>query len=177
MKGDELLPTFISQQGGIVVPLFVLGIVSASFSSADSALTSLTTSFCIDICHRPDDEQLRKRIHITMCLLFVLSILLIHMMNNSSLTDTIYTIVSYTYSPLLGLFAFGLFTMRHVKDSCVPYICVVSPLLCYATDWSCQHWLDYHFGYELLMFNGLLTFIGLWFSSFRNETSLGKQMS
>ena len=149
--------------------LFVLGVTAASFSSADSALTSLTTSYCVDIRRRPDDERLRRRVHVAMCVLFVLVILLIRASGSSSLIDAIYTIVSYTYGPLLGLFAFGLFTQRGVRDRLVPCVCVASPLLCYAIDRIAKQQFDYHFGYELLMLNGLLTFLGLWLLSRSRE--------
>jgi uncharacterized membrane protein len=106
-----------------------------------------------------------------MCLLFAVFILLIHAVNSGSLIDTIYMIVSYTYGPLLGLFAYGLFTKQRVADRWVPYVCVASPLLCYAIDWSCQRQFDYHFGYELLMLNGLLTFLGLCLTSMAGSKS------
>jgi hypothetical protein len=110
-----------------------------------------------------------------MCLLFVLFILLFRAFNSISLIDAIYTLVSYTYGPLLGLFAFGLFTSRRPADRLVPYICAASPLLCLAADRLAQSLWDYHFGYELLMLNGLLTFIGLWLSS-RHTRSAGRQI-
>ena len=169
--GDSLLPTYIGSflVGGdsvAAIPvLFTLGIVAASFSTADSALTSMTTSYCVDICQRPDDERLRRRVHIVMCIVFVLFILLFRAVNSTSLIDAIYIMVSYTYGPLLGLFAFGLFTKKKPKDGWVPYICVASPLLCYGMDQWTQTYLDYHFGYELLMLNGVLTFTGLWISA------------
>ena len=164
-KGDELLPFFVEgavNPSSITIPLlFTLGIVAASFSSADSALTSLTTSYCVDIRKRTDDERLRKRTHLIICGLFVVFILLFHAFNSTSLIDAIYTIVSYTYGPLLGLFAFGLFTKRQVRDRLVPLVCVASPFVCYGVDTLAQSLWDYHFGYELLMLNGLLTFLGL----------------
>ena len=163
LKGDELLPTFV--QGTSVVYLFVLGIVAASFSSADSALTSLTTCYCVDIRRQPDNELLRKRMHVVMCFIFVLFILLFRTVNSTSLIDAVYILASYTYGPLLGLFAFGLFTWWQPNDRLVPYICIASPLICYALDTATQHLWAYHFGYELLMLNGLLTFVGLWLSS------------
>jgi len=135
--------------------------VAASFSSADSALTSLTTCYCVDIRHRQDDELLRKRTHIAMCLFFVLFIILFRYTNTTSLIDAIYILVSYTYGPLLGLFAFGLFTKGKPCDRLTPYICIASPLLCFALDIAAQQLWGYHFGYELLMLNGLLTFTGL----------------
>ncbi len=160
-KGDELLPMFVNQTGGVVSILFVIGILAASFSSADSALTSLTTCYCVDICNRQDDEHLRRRVHIAMCVFFAAFILLFDAINSKSLIDAIYTIVSYTYGPLLGLFAFGLFTKGEVRDKFVPYICVVSPLLCYVIDQIAKQQFGYHFGYELLLLNGFLTFLGL----------------
>lgn len=167
-SGDELLPTFIQSVACnphsvfSVQCLFVLGIVAASFSSADSALTSLTTIFCVDIREKPDDVGLRKRVHLAMCGLFVLFILVFKAINSTSLIDAVYIIVGYTYGPLLGLFAYGLLTKRGVNDRLVPYIAVVAPLLCYAID-SAVGWLTgYRFGYELLMLNGLLTFVILW---------------
>jgi Na+/proline symporter len=175
-KGDELLPAFVAGQGGAVSVLFAIGIVAASFSSADSALTSLTTSFCIDICHRPADERLRKHVHAGMCVLFAVFILFVYAVNSSSLIDTIYTIVSYTYGPLLGLFAFGLFTRRGVNDGRVPFVCVASPLVCFAADSACQWLWDYRFGYELLMLNGLLTFLGLWLFSAKASARAGQSL-
>ncbi len=161
VKGDELLPMFVNQTGGVVSILFVIGILAASFSSADSALTSLTTCYCVDIRGRQDDERLRRRVHIAMCVFFVAFILLFDAINSKSLIDAIYTIVSYTYGPLLGLFAFGLFTKGEVRDRFVPLICVASPLLCYVIDQIAKQQFGYHFGYELLLLNGLLTFAGL----------------
>jgi Na+/proline symporter len=162
LKGDELLPTFVQDTSAIY--LFVLGIVAASFSSADSALTSLTTCYCVDIRRKPDNEPLRKHMHIIMCFIFVLFILLFRAVNSTSLIDAVYILASYTYGPLLGLFCFGLFTHKKPNDSLVPYICIASPLMCYALDAATQHLWNYHFGYELLMLNGLLTFLGLWLS-------------
>ena len=164
LKGDELLPTFV--QGTYAVYLFVLGIVAASFSSADSALTSLTTCFCVDIRRQPNNELLRKRMHVMMCFIFVLFILLFRAVNSTSLIDAVYTLASYTYGPLLGLFTFGLFTRQQPIDRFVPYICIASPLICYVLNLVTQHVWNYRFGYELLMLNGLLTFMGLWLTHF-----------
>ena len=167
MKGDELLPTFVQGTPTIhyslfTLHLFVLGIVAASFSSADSALTSLTTSYCVDIRRQPDNELLRKRMHIVMCFIFVIFILIFRAVNSTSLIDAVYILASYTYGPLLGLFTFGLFTRKQPCDRLVPYICIASPLICYTVDSIAQQLWDYHFGYELLMLNGLLTFLGLY---------------
>ena len=168
LKGDELLPSFIlSSFHPLTLHLFILGIVAASFSSADSALTSLTTCFCVDIRRQPDNESLRKKMHVVMCLIFVVFILLFRAFNSTSLIDAIYTLASYTYGPLLGLFVFGLFTKKQTNDRLVPYICIASPLVCYALDTITQHLWGYHFGYELLMLNGLFTFLGLSIKSAR----------
>ena len=166
-KGDELLPVFV-QQTSSISPLtsyiFMLGMVAAAFSSADSALTALTTSYCVDICGRPDDERLRRRVHIAMAGVFVVFILLFRVLNSTSVIDAIYILCSYTYGPLLGLFAFGLLTKRHANDRLVPYICVASPIICYLLDLLVGQLTGYRFGYELLMLNGFLTFLGLWLS-------------
>ena len=159
--GDELLPVFVEKSSQFTLGLFTLGIVAASFSSADSALTALTTSFCVDICQRQGDEMLRKRVHIGMAVVFAIFILLFRALNSTSIIDAIYILCSYTYGPLLGLFAFGLLTKRNTKDSWVPYICVISPILCYLLDWLVGTYTGYRFGYELLMLNGLLTFSAL----------------
>ena len=165
VAGDELLPMYVEKAGTLVMALFVLGIVAASFSSADSALTSLTTIYCVDIMGQKDHELLRKRTHLVVCAIFVLFILFFKMVNSTSLIDAIYIICGYTYGPLLGLFAYGLLTKRGVNDRLVPYIAVASPLLCYAIDYGVGQTTGYHFGYELLMMNGLLTFLGLYLSS------------
>ena len=171
LKGDELLPTFVQGTSTLytsrfTLHLFVLGIVAASFSSADSALTSLTTCYCVDIRRQPDNELLRKRMHVVMCFIFVLFILLFRVFNSTSLIDAVYILASYTYGPLLGLFAFGLFTKQQPDDRLVPYICIASPLICYALDTTTQYIWGYRFGYELLMLNSLLTFLGLWLTHF-----------
>ena len=164
-SGDELLPMYATGRlGQAVLVLFIVGIVAASFSSADSALTSLTTSYCVDIRERAGDERLRKRAHLGMAVIFVVFILLFRLLNSTSVLDAIYVMCGYTYGPLLGLFAFGLFTRRQVNDRLVPYICIASPLLCFLLDKTISATTGYQFGYELLMLNGLLTFLGLWLS-------------
>lgn len=163
-SGDELLPMFAAtgKMGNMVVVLFTIGIVAASFSSADSALTALTTTYCVDIKEKADDEALRHRVHAGMSVVFIIFILLFRTFNSTNLIDAIYILVSYTYGPLLGLFAFGLFTKYQVTDRWVPYFAILSPILCYALDVLAQQLWGYHFGYELLMLNGAFTFAGLY---------------
>lgn len=165
--GDELLPMFAAtgRLGSVVVVLFTVGIVAASFSSADSALTSLTTSYCVDIRGRKDDERLRKRAHLGIAVVFALFILVFRVVNSTSVIDAIYILCSYTYGPLLGLFAYGLLTKRSVNDRVVPYVAVASPIVCYVLNDAVAHATGYQFGYELLMLNGALTFAGLWLLS------------
>ena len=151
--------------GNWVMVFFTIGIVAACFSSADSALTSLTTIYCVDIKNRDNDESLRKRVHFVMSLCFIGFILLFSWFNSTNLLDAIYTLVSYTYGPLLGFFSFGLFTKRTVKDKLSPFIAIISPLLCYILSTFIESFTSYKFGYELLMINGTFTFLGLWLFS------------
>ena len=161
---DDLLPMFAAtgNLGSLVIVLFTIGIVAASFSSADSAMTALTTTWCVDIMEKKDDEKLRKRTHLGFALLFVVFIFAFKALNSTSVIDAIYIICSYTYGPLLGLFAFGLFTRWQVKDRYVPYIAIISPVICFAIETVTRQTTGYEFGYELLMVNGLLTFVGLY---------------
>ena len=163
---DDLMLQAVAggQLGTWVVILFTIGIVAACFSSADSALTALTTTFCVDICNREKDERLRRKAHLGVSVVFVLFILVFRLVNSTSLIDAIYTIVSYTYGPLLGLFSFGLLTKRSVNDRVIPYVAVASPVICFALDTIVSKTTGYQFGYELLMLNGLITFSGCWLS-------------
>ena len=168
---DELmlLPVAGGMLGSGVEVLFTIGVVAACFSTADSALTSLTTSFCVDICEQPKNETLRKRIHFAMSVVFILFILVFKVFNSTSLIDAVYILCSYTYGPLLGLFAFSLLTRRSVNDKFVPYIAIASPLLCFAIDTLSMKLWNYKFGYELLMLNGILTFAGLYLSNIKRK--------
>ena len=144
-----------------------MGLTAASFSTVDSSLTALTTSYCVDIREQPENEKLRRVVHFFMALLFALFIILFDTINSTSAIDAVYTLCSYTYGPLLGLFAFGLLTKRKADDRHVPYIAIASPLLCLAIDYTTKTWSGYVFGYEMLLLNGLLTFVGLALSSLR----------
>lgn len=160
---DELLPMFAAsgKMGTLVLMLFSIGIVAASFSGTDSALTAVTTSFCVDIKERPADEKLRRMAHLGVCALFALFILLFRVINSTSVIDAIYIVLSYTSGPLLGLFAYGIITKCSVNDKLVPYICIASPVICFAVDQLTASLTGYRFGYELLLLNGMLVFIGL----------------
>ena len=171
-RGDDLLPMFAAtgRLGQLPMALFVLGIVAASFSSADSALTALTTSYCVDIKQRNNDERLRKIVHKVMAIVLVVAVLIFRWLNSTSVIDAVYIIVGYTYGPLLGMFGFGLFTRRKVNDKKVPYVAVASPLLSFLVDYVSTNVFGYRFGYELLLLNGLITFCGMMiFSRHNNE--------
>ncbi len=160
---DKIMPmiasTIMSPIAGVC---FVLGIISASFSSADSALTSITTTLSIDILGYKNDQQRRQWLHLVVCALFAIIVILFGYTQNHSIIDTIYTIVSYAYGPLLGLFAFGLFTHFKVRDRLVPLVVTASPILCYIINAITSHFWGYQWGYELLLLNGMFTFVGLY---------------
>lgn len=170
--GDDILPMFCTSGilGETILIFFTIGIIAAAFSSADSALTALTTSFCVDIigigkAEAKRAKRLRLMTHLVISILFAAIIIAFKALNNRSIIDAIYILASYTYGPLLGLFFFGLFTKRRANDKFVPYICIFSPLICLATDHWVKEYMGYQFGYELLMLNGAITFAGLWLSS------------
>lgn len=175
---DDILPMFATQGylGQSVLVLFTIGIIAAAFSNSDSALTAMTTSVCIDLLKTDKDTEetarrKRKKVHLSLSILLAFFICLVEMLNNKSVIDAIYIIASYTYGPLLGMFAFGLFTRRQTKDRLVPLIAIASPVLCYALDWWINKETGYKFGYELLMLNGSLTFAGLMLLSGKEKTA------
>lgn len=177
-KGDDILPLFAAEGylGPTVLVLFTIGIIAAAFSSADSALAALTTSFCIDILGtEKQTEQMaaatRRKVHLLICTAFVACILAFEAIGSQSVIDTIYVLASYTYGPLLGLFVFGLFTKKIPTDRFVPYVAIASPVVCYLIDWATFTATGYKFGYEMLMLNGLLTFMGLLALSVKNKGS------
>jgi SSS family transporter len=169
-KTDELFP-MIATQGyfpKVVGLLFVVGLISAAYSAAGSALTALTTSFTVDILgsNKSSNEaktvKVRKLVHIGMSVVMGLVILVINMLNNTSVIDAVYIMASYTYGPILGLFAFGIFTRKHVYDKYVPLVALMSPVLCFILQKNSQAWFNgYSFSYELLIMNAFFTFIGL----------------
>ncbi len=155
--------------GDSVVIFFTVGILASSFATADSAMTAMTTSFCIDICGRSDDERLRKRVHLMVAAVFACVIIAVNAIGTTSVIDAIYTMCSYTYGPLLGLFLYAFCHGRKKGDAkkgetpliVIASLCVGSSLLCYVLDFVSSALWGYHFGYELLMINGAITFLGL----------------
>ena len=164
---DQILSVMATEYLGFpVLIFFTIGIIAAAFSSADSALTALTTSVCIDILNvkRDNEKQakkIRKRVHQLVSLAFLLVILIINSIHQENVLDTIYKVASYTYGPLLGLFFFGLFSKVSIRDKYVPYICILAPALSYLIEFLSLRLLSYTVGYEILLLNGLLTAIGL----------------
>lgn len=177
---DDLYPLIATRGGmGIAVPiLFILGLIAAAYSSADSALTALTTSFTVDILGISGRDEktvtrIRKRVHIAVTLAVMIIILVFREINNQSVIGAVFTVAGYTYGPLLGLYAFGLFTKRDIIDKATPYIAVASPMIAYVLNkYSVQLLWGYRFGYELLVINGLITFLGLLIFSRRPPRSV-----
>jgi Na+/proline symporter len=166
---DQLYPLLAVEGylGPMVGIFFVLGLIAAAYSSSDSALTALTTSYAIDILEvdKMDEktaELKRQRVHIGMSIVLIIVILIFRVINNDSVIAQLFTAAGYTYGPLLGLYAFGLFTKRKVRDDRVPYIAVASPMLCFFLDmYSADLFNGYEIGFEILLINGMITYLGL----------------
>ncbi len=167
--GDTIFPA-VATSGylpAIVGVLFVLGLVSCAFSAGGSALTALTTSFTVDIIGTKgkSEEQVkstRQKVHLTMAVLMMAVIVVFYLLNTNSAIDAVYKLASYTYGPILGMFAFGLFCKREVRDKWVPVVAVIAPILSFILQSNSQKWFNgYVFSYELLLFNALFTIIGL----------------
>ncbi len=173
-KGDGLFPTVAtsSHLPVVVGVLFIVGLFSSAYSAAGSALTALTTSFTLDIlgnsqAHKQQDESTlaatRKRVHVGMALLMAAVIFVFGLLNNASVIDAVYILASYTYGPILGLFAFGILCKAKVRDRFIPLVAVASPILCFILAQNSEAWFHgYKFSYELLIFNALFTMAGMW---------------
>lgn len=166
---DDLFPILAKNHLGIgVFVFFLLGLIAAAYSSADSALTSLTTSFSIDILdiekkHNAEKQvKMRKRIHIMISLILILVIIVFkYIIKDESVISKLFVFAGYTYGPLLGLYAFGLFTKWDVKDKFIPIIAILSPILSYIISVNSLKWFGFEFGFFILILNGFLTFLGL----------------
>ena len=165
-RSDDLYPLIaLNNLGEITSVIFLLGIIAAAYSSADSALTSLTTSFCIDflnIDNSSNKKRIRFFVHIGFSVILFIVILIFKEINDESVINSIFKAAGYTYGPLLGLFSFGIFTKYNVRDRYVLPICILSPALSYLVNiYSEQLLFGYKFGFEILLLNGLITFLGL----------------
>ncbi|WP_424492760.1 sodium:solute symporter [Salinimicrobium sp. GXAS 041] len=165
---DDLYPMLALNHFGLAAGIvFLLGIVAAAFSSADSALTALTTSFCVDILDlqsRKLENQKKTRlfVHIGFTILMFVVIILFNEINDSSVVNAVFKVAGFTYGPLLGLFAFGLLSKAKVRDKMVPVVCVLSPIICIILDINSTAWFNgYKFGFEILLVNAAITCLGL----------------
>lgn len=162
--GDSLFPA-VATSGllpGVVGLFFVLGLVSSAYGAGGAAMTALTTSFTVDILRKGGEEKVRKGVHLAMAALMVVTILVFNALNSTSAIDAVYKLASYTYGPILGLFAFGILTRKSVKDKYVPIVAIAAPLICLILQLNAERWFGgYRFSYELLPLNAALTFIGL----------------
>lgn len=168
VSSDDLFPSLALHEFGTFAGIFfLLGIIASSYASADSAMTALTTSFCIDFLNFKDKNEIQKqqqkfRVHIGVSLVFLIIIIIFRELNDRSLIDTVLTVAAYTYGPLLGMYSFGLFTKIKIKDQFVPFICVLSPVITFIINYYSKTWMNgYEFGYELLILNGLITYLCL----------------
>lgn len=174
---DKIFPSIAFHFSDITAILFILGMVSAGYSSADGTLTALTTTFCfniLDFGHRDTESahniKVRRIVHVTFALLYLLVIVAFRPFHNQSLIDTLFDVAGFTYGPLLGMFVFGMFTKRKVRDAWVPLVALLSPVLCYLLKVFGPSLLGgYQFGFEILLINGMLTFMGLFLLSSASE--------
>lgn len=171
---DKIFPSIAFSLSSFTAVVFVLGMVAAGYSSADGTLTALTTTFCYDFLRfdrRDDMSEARKLtcrrwVHVAFALVYLLVIIAFRPFHNQSLIDTLFDLAGFTYGPLLGMYAFGLFTKRTVKDRWVPLLAVLCPVICYVLKANSEAWFGgYRFGFELLLLNGLMTFVSLCFIS------------
>ena len=167
LKGDDVFPFLATGNyfPVIVGILFIIGFIAAAYSAAGSALTALTTSFTVDILNKENDSNLTKvrtLVHIGMAVFMVVCIYVIHMLNNDSVIQTVYKVASYTYGPLLGMFCFGIFTKRQVRDRWIPIAVILAPVITWVIDVNSAVWFNgYVFSHERLILNALLTFVGM----------------
>jgi SSS family transporter len=174
-EGDKLFPELaLHHMPPVISVIFIIALISALFPSADGAMTALTSSFCIDILdmqQRTDwteaqKKKYRQRIHLVMAFVFLLVVMIFEWVNNQSMIGVILKVATYTYGPLLGLYSFGIFTKRRVHDVLVPVVCVAAPLLCLIVDiYQSAFFGSFQIGLELLIINGLFTYLGLWLIS------------
>lgn len=170
-KGDDLFPTIAMQVlPGVIGLVFIIGLISALFPSADGAITALTASFCIDILgmnrnenlQEEEKSRLRKKVHLSFSAVFLVMVLFFKWLDNKEVVSILLDIASYTYGPLLGLFAFGILTRKKITDKLAPIVCLIAPAIAFTLDKTSAHWLGgYKFGFEMLAINGMITFIGL----------------
>ena len=167
LKGDEVFPFLATGNyfPVIVGILFIVGFIAAAYSAAGGALTALTTSFTVDILNKEKADNLTKVrtiVHIGMAILMAACIYVIHLLNDDSVIQTVYKVASYTYGPLLGMFCFGIFTKKQVRDRWIPLVVILAPVITWVIDVNSTVWFSgYVFSHERLILNALLTFVGM----------------
>ena len=171
--GDDLFPA-LSLQGYFpmtISVIFIIGLISALFPSADGALTAVTSSYCVDLLNLNEDKtktekekkRLRMKVHLTFTVVFFILIMVFKALNDKSIVYLIMEVAGYTYGPLLGLFAFGIFTKFQIsKKYSILTVTILAPIFTYLINYAVTTYTDYRIGVELIVLNGLLTFIGLW---------------
>jgi Na+/proline symporter len=179
--GDKLFPELaLHHMPPIVSVIFIIALISALFPSADGAITALTSSFCIDILgmQRREDwtekqkKTIRQRVHLFVAFVFLIFVLIFYKINDPSMIGVILKVAAYTYGPLLGLFTFGIITKRQVIDKWVPVVCIISPIICFVLDkFQKEIFGSFEIGLELLIINGLFTFLGLFLISKKGNTN------
>ena len=187
-KTDYLYPTIALKYLGIVPAMvFMLGLTAATFATTDSALTALTTSFCVDFLGFNKNKDINSKkmvttrhyVHIAFSGAMLLTIIIFNSINNGAVVGAIFKVASYTYGPLLGLYSFGLLAgKRQVRDKLVPFICLISPAICYYLSSNSAALMGgYVFDNELILVNGLITFAGLWIFSSAKSGAINHQLS
>lgn len=191
-RTDHLYPKIAFEHLGMGAGIFfILGLIASTYASSDSALTALTTSFCVDFLHfekntpaRPHEyaeeaelmayqnavirqQRVRTLVHLGFSILFILIILALNVLSSDAVINVIFKIAGYTYGPLLGLFMFGLFTNLKIRDNWAPLVCIASPVLTWVIEVSCKQWFDV--GFLIILINGVITFFGLWVISYRES--------
>ena len=171
VKGDDLFPTIaLKYLPGAVSIIFIIGLISALFPSADGAITALTSSFCLDILGIQHNKKLNEKqksktrmtVHLSFAVIFLLFVFFFKELNNKSIISILLDVAGYTYGPLLGLFAFGILTKRTINDELVTFVCIAAPFLCYIFQTNTATIFgNYQIGIEMLIINGALTFAGL----------------
>jgi Na+/proline symporter len=174
---DKLFPFLVfNHLPNSVGLIFFLGLLAAAYASSDSALTALTTSFCVDFLgFKEDNQRIRTRnlVHIGFSVVILLVILMFKILRNQSVINSLFTMAGYTYGPLLGMFAFGILTRYKPDDRLVPYISVISPVICiFLNQYSSRLFHGYRFGFELLIINGLLVFLGMYLTRIKRNIPL-----
>lgn len=176
-RTDDLYPMLAldGHLGTTAAILFIIGLIAAAYSSADSALTALTTSVCIDFLEiekKEVDEQtsLRKKVHLFMSLMLFIVIMIFSLISDESVISSLFKAAGYTYGPLLGLFAFGMISRKKVRDKWIPLVCIISPILTYLLQYNSKALFNgYEFSFEIIILNGLLAYFGIWLLAYKRR--------